>query len=104
MKLSRKMTTAAVALTSVLGVGAVGVAAHAASTLPAEQQALVTAGYTNTGGWKFTKQDGACRVTVEAVGKNYYVLTTGKMSAEMYPVRANHVVDAAALMDANCQG
>jgi hypothetical protein len=73
--------------------------------LPAEQQALLNNGYKETASWgKFEKQAGACHMMVELSGKNYYVTSTGKLAASLYPVRPSHVVDGATFAEANCQG
>ena len=104
MKRITKIATTILAASTV-GVGALAAVASAAPTLPAEQQALLNAGYTETASWgKFDNQHGACHITVELSGKNYYVFTRGTLSATLYPVRPGHVVDGAALLDANCQG
>ena len=72
--------------------------------LPVEQQALLNNGYTETASWgKFDKQAGACHVTVELSGKNYYVFSTGKFSTTLYPVHPDQVVAGATLIQANCQ-
>jgi hypothetical protein len=105
MKIRTKLIAGAALAVAMTGTTVV-VSAVDAPALPAEQQALVIAGYTKTASsWaKFEKQDGACRVTVEQVGKNYYVFTSGKRVATLYPVIPSQVVAGAALMDVNCQG
>jgi hypothetical protein len=80
-------------------------AAVAPPVLPAEQQALLSNGYTETASWgKFSKQSNGCQVTVELSGKNYYVVSSGKFSATLYPVHPDQVVNGAKLMEDNCQG
>ena len=84
----------------------VGIAAAVTEPeLPVEQQALLDMGYTKAAFWaRFDKQNGDCHITVMQVGVNYYVTTSGKLKATLYPVIPTQVVAGATLLDANCQG
>ena len=104
MKHATKIIAGVITISAIV-VSGVGIVSATAPALPTEQQALVNAGYTKTLSWaKFDKQDGGCHITVEASGKNYYILTKGKRKASLYPVIASQVVNGAAFMDENCQG
>ena len=104
MKYATKLTAGILGILT-LGFTGVGLAATIPPALPTEQQALVSAGFTKAKTWaKFDKQHGDCHITVEKNGKNYYIVTSGKLKASLYPVIPKQVVSGAALMDANCQG
>ena len=104
MKKSTKIAAIAAAATSALVSGAAVVLA-AAPTVPAEQTALVEAGYAKVANWgKFVKDENGCKTTIMLSGDNYYVSTSGKLKSTLYPVRPTHVVDGADLLTANCQG
>lgn len=107
MKLTRKLLAGASALvvTSATGIGLASALTPTPPAVPAEQQALVTAGYAKVADWgKFVKVQNGCTTTVMLSGTNYYVSTKGKLSSTLYPVRPNHVVAGADLLAANCQG
>ena len=91
---------------AILSTGAIAfTSAVTPPVLPPEQQALISNGYTETASWgKFDKTTGTCHVTVEVSGKNYYVFSSGKFSATLYPVHPDQVVSGAKFMEGNCQG
>ena len=95
---------ASVLFTAVIATS-VGVAvAVTPPAVPAEQQALLDAGYTKKADYGlFVKQDGNCKITVQKSGKNYYVTSKGKFGAQIYPVQPSQVLNAANLINANCQ-
>ena len=105
MKYAKRLLTGSV-VAAALSTGIVAFAAAVTPpAVPVEQQALLNNGYTQTASWgKFDKQAGACHVTVEVSGKNYYVFSSGKFSATLYPVHPGQVVNGAKLMEDNCQG
>ena len=103
MKYAKRLITGSV-LAAALSTGAIAFVAAVPPPLPTEQQSLISHGYTETASWgKFDKQAGACHMTVELNGKNYYVVSKGKFSSTLYPVHPDQVVAGASLLEANCQ-
>ncbi len=107
MKVSKRILAGIVAgvTTAGLGVSLAMAAPPVVPALPAEQQALVDAGFVKKATWaRFDKQDGQCHLRVERSGANYYVYTSGKVNGIAYPIRPAHVVATVSLLNTNCQG